>query len=41
MYDGLNRAIKLAKGKYLINLHSGDFYTKSVLKKLKLIYKKK
>ena len=35
MYDGLNRAIKLAKGKYLINLHSGDFfYTKSVLKKL-------
>ena len=35
MYDALNRAIKHAKGDYLINLHSGDFfYSNSVLKNL-------
>ena len=41
MYDGLNRAIKLAKGDYLINLHSGDFfYSNSVLKKFSQIINK-
>ena len=41
MYDALNRAIKHAKGDYLINLHSGDFfYSNSVLKKFSKIVNK-
>ncbi len=41
MYDGLNRAIKHAKGDYLINLHSGDFfYSNSVLRKFSKIINK-
>ncbi len=41
IYFALNKAILKAKGDYLINLHSGDFfYSNSTLKKLNSIIKK-
>ena len=35
LYDGLNNGIKIAKGKYILILHSGDiFWNNNVLKKI-------
>ena len=35
LYEGLNNGIKIAKGKYIILLHSGDiFWNKNTLKKI-------
>lgn len=35
LYEGLNNGIKIAKGQYIINLHSGDvFWNKDILKKI-------